>query len=220
MTNLEKIANKFGIKITNQYFIDIPDKGSYDLAALFAELGYTEGVEVGVLHGDFSKMLLEANPNLHLTSIDAWKAEEYPEGFLKQSHPRPGSDTQKYYDDAYQTATAKLAPFNCTVRRMTSMDAAKTFPDHSLDFVYLDAGHDFYNFTCDLHFWRPKVKIGGILAGHDYSKFKSHKFIHVREVLIAYAQSYKMHPYFVMPRTRNYPKRDLYGNWFWVKDHD
>ena len=49
-----------------------------------------------------------------------------------------------------------------------SADAAKTVPDDSLDFVYLDARHDFNGVFEDLSVWWPKLKMGGILAGHDY----------------------------------------------------
>ena len=199
--------------------IEIPDLGSPGLAKLFAELGYKEGVEVGVLNGDYSAILCQNNPDLHLYSVDSWRADEYPEGFLEQSHPRPGSDTQEYYDSAFRNATKKLAPYNCTLIRKTSIEAAKDFADESLDFVYLDAGHDFLNFTLDLEAWKNKVKIGGILAGHDYMRFKPHKRIHVKWVLEVYSRCYRMIPYFVLPRTHKQPRRDGYGNWFWVRDH-
>ena len=216
MNTLEYITNKYNIKVGRQYIVDIPDMGSPDLAKLFAELGFTEGVEVGVLHGDYSKMLCENNPNLHLSSVDAWSTGTYREGFLEQSHPRPGSDDQPYYDNAYETAKKKLAPFNCTLIKKTSMEAVKDFEDGSLDFVYLDAGHDFVNFTLDLDAWKKKIRPGGILAGHDYMRFKPHKEIHVKWVLQGYMRSYNMIPIFVLPRRRVKPRRDLYGNWFTV----
>jgi hypothetical protein len=217
MNTFDYIVKKYNLKIGHKYMVEIPNMGSPDLAALFAELGFTVGAEVGVLHGDYSKILCDANPKLHLYSIDSWKIESYPIGFLAQSHPLPGSESQPYYDEAYKTATAKLSPYNCTIIRKVSMEAVKDFKDGSLDFVYLDAGHDFVNFTLDLHYWKDKVRVGGIVAGHDYMRFKSYKMIHVREALMAYATSYKMIPFFVLPRRHEKPRRDLYGNWFWVK---
>lgn len=221
MNTFDYIIKKYNIKVGKQYIITIPDMGSVDLAKLFAELSFTKGVEVGVFNGDYSKMLCENNPNLHLYSVDSWRVDVYPEGFLEQSNPRVRRDKvtsaeQKYYDDAFETSIEKLRPFNCTILKKTSMEALKDFPDKSLDFVYLDAGHDFLNFTLDLHYWKDKVRPGGILAGHDYMRFKSHKFIHVQQVLQAYTRCYKMIPFFVLPRRRERPKRDLYGNWFLV----
>ena len=40
--------------------------------------------------------------------------------------------------------------------------------DGTLDFVYLDAGHDYASVLEDLQAWAPKVRPGGMLAGHDY----------------------------------------------------
>jgi hypothetical protein len=37
-----------------------------------------------------------------------------------------------------------------------------------LDFVFLDAAHDYDNVKADITAWRSKVKSGGYLGGHDY----------------------------------------------------
>lgn len=50
----------------------------------------------------------------------------------------------------------------------TSARAANLFPDHSLDFVFLDAAHDYDSVCKDIMSWLPKVKVGGVLAGDDY----------------------------------------------------
>ena len=49
-----------------------------------------------------------------------------------------------------------------------SSNAVKRFKDNELDFVYIDASHSFNDIWRDINLWYPKVKIGGILAGHDY----------------------------------------------------
>lgn len=49
-----------------------------------------------------------------------------------------------------------------------SWDGAKFYDDNSLDFVFIDAAHDHESVTKDLVSWFPKVKNGGIIAGHDY----------------------------------------------------
>ena len=49
-----------------------------------------------------------------------------------------------------------------------STKAAKMFQDYSLDFVFIDAAHDYVSIKRDIAIWWPKVKVGGILAGHDY----------------------------------------------------
>lgn len=49
-----------------------------------------------------------------------------------------------------------------------SWEAASNFNDESLDFVFIDAGHDYESVKKDITNWLPKIKKGGIISGHDY----------------------------------------------------
>ncbi len=49
-----------------------------------------------------------------------------------------------------------------------SSKSADKFEDGSLDFVFIDADHVRVNFERDVKAWLPKIKKGGVLAGHDY----------------------------------------------------
>jgi predicted O-methyltransferase YrrM len=48
-----------------------------------------------------------------------------------------------------------------------SWKAASRYADNSLDFVFIDAAHDLESVTKDIAAWWPKVREGGLLAGHD-----------------------------------------------------
>ncbi len=50
------------------------------------------------------------------------------------------------------------------------MKAAATFPREHFDFVYIDADHSYEAVKADIEAWWPKVRMGGVLAGHDYTK--------------------------------------------------
>ena len=52
--------------------------------------------------------------------------------------------------------------------KMTSLQAVKKFENESLDFVFIDGSHEYEDVKKDIIAWFPKVKPGGILAGHDY----------------------------------------------------
>lgn len=42
------------------------------------------------------------------------------------------------------------------------------FKNNSIDFMYIDASHDYNDVKNDIINWYPKIKINGYLAGHDY----------------------------------------------------
>jgi GR25 family glycosyltransferase involved in LPS biosynthesis len=56
--------------------------------------------------------------------------------------------------------------------REMSWNAASIFKDNSVDFVYIDAGHEYYQIKNDIEAWYPKVKPGKVIAGHDYNGFE------------------------------------------------
>lgn len=216
MNTLEHILNKYNITVGNQYILDIPNMGRDDLATLFAELDFTEGAEIGVERGLYSEVLLKANPRLHLSCIDPWQAEAYDPAFGTHA-----VDTeQAKYDERYAEAVERLKNYNATIIRKPSLSVLDDFQDGSLDFVYIDANHDFPNFINDLHQWTKKVKIGGIVSGHDYAVFSYKKANHVKRALDAYARCYRMQPLFIIGRYEVLPgeTRDKYRSFFWIKD--
>jgi predicted O-methyltransferase YrrM len=54
--------------------------------------------------------------------------------------------------------------------KMSSLEAAQLFKDGSLDAVYIDADHSYPSAREDILTWKPKVRPGGILSGHDYGR--------------------------------------------------
>lgn len=125
------------------------------LAPYFKELGFTKGAEVGVFGGYFSEILCKEIPGLDLTCVDVW-------GWGK-------------YQRAEQECLRRLAPYNVHIIKEYSVEAAKQVEDGSLDFVYIDAAHDYENVKLDIAAWAPKVRVGGIIAGDDFYDFPSGK---------------------------------------------
>ena len=123
-------------------------KSRVDLAKYFAELNFNVGAEIGVLGGVYAEILCKANPNLKLYGIDSWET---------------GHHKQKY-----KKAAGRLKNYNVELIKKTSLDAVKDFPNMSLDFVYIDASHQFDDIMRDIIEWSLKVKKGGIVSGHDY----------------------------------------------------
>ena len=133
----------------------------YDLAVIFRDKGYKVGAEIGVAGARYSECLCQVIPGLKLYCVDTW--QRYP------GNRRGG--LQKQHDDNYELAQKRLAPFDATLIKKFSMDAVKDFADGSLDFVYIDANHDFDFVMEDIINWAKKVKKGGMVSGHDYYQF-------------------------------------------------
>lgn len=57
------------------------------------------------------------------------------------------------------------------VHRQESSSAAKEFHDQSIDFLFIDAAHDYFSIKNDITSWLPKLKRGAIMAGHDYADY-------------------------------------------------
>lgn len=122
------------------------------------------GVEVGVQQGEFSETILRYWRGMHLISVDPW-LEDVPERYVDIANV-----PQSRHDELHELTRARLAPFGerSTIWRMTSLEAAPRIPRHSLDFVYIDARHDYAAVLEDIDAWFDKVRPGGIVAGHDY----------------------------------------------------
>lgn len=49
-----------------------------------------------------------------------------------------------------------------------SINAVKHYDDNSLDFVFIDSSHEYEDTKEEINEWYKKIKVGGILGGHDY----------------------------------------------------
>lgn len=152
------IRNKFRIKGLTLLPLTgwlISNRGH--IAELFFELGYKIGAEIGVRWGEYSELILQKNPGVKLYCIDSWAP--YPGG-------RPNQERQ---DRIFRRAERVLSQYKGAILlRKTSMDALADIQDGSLDFVYIDAMHDFDNVMMDIICWSKKVRSGGIVSGHDF----------------------------------------------------
>lgn len=53
--------------------------------------------------------------------------------------------------------------------RTPSVMAARMFDDASVFFVFVDGSHHYEDVKADLAAWEPKIRKGGIFAGHDHN---------------------------------------------------
>lgn len=134
-----------------------------DIPATLQAEGLKSGAELGVQVGDFAAYTLRvwtACERYYL--VDLW------------GHQPNYEDVANVADDEqerrFQLAKTNLAPWNdkTVFLRNYTVGAAKQIPDDSLDYIYVDARHDYCGVMEDLEAYWPKLRRGGILAGHDY----------------------------------------------------
>ena len=122
--------------------------------------------EVGVWRGFFSQRILyifQSNLKVHYL-VDLWAAQDSyaddcnttPEKFEEAI-----SATQKIVDDMGLSEKVRFL-------RGLSTEECDSIEDSSLDFCYIDARHDYLGCKDDIQAYWPKLKPGGLLAGHDY----------------------------------------------------
>jgi hypothetical protein len=198
-----------GVKIKDGR-VEIPDCTRDDLPQLFVDLGFKVGAEIGVERGLFSEKLLKAG--LELYCIDPWIH------CSSWSYHR-SVETMAAIE---QEALGRLSRYpKAHAIKAISMEAVQQFKDGSLDFVYIDGNHEFRYVAEDLQEWVPKVRKGGIVAGHDYftPKTRSKSICAVAPILHAYVGWYDIEQWFVLgtKKQRLGEQREAHRSWMFVR---
>lgn len=172
-----------------------------ELAGIMGEAGFITGAEIGVRKGDYSKTLCEKIPNLKMYCIDP---------YIPYRGRKPD---QEKMDVLFEYAQKNLSDFNVEFIRKTSMDAVKDFEDESLDFVYIDAMHEFDPVMMDIINWVPKVRIGGIVSGHDYIESYDCGVINA---VRAYTFAHSINEWY-LTWEKSSGELEFPRSWFWIK---
>lgn len=211
MNTLQYILEKYNLPAQGTP-IEIPNVGRIDFIRWIKELNFKKGAEIGVDHADFSKMICENNSQLQLFGIDPW---------LKYKEYREYKD-QAEMDGIYAQAISKMGSYikdkRYVVVRKKSEEAVLDFEDNSLDFVYIDANHEGEYPLRDIEMWTKKVKVGGMVAGHDYVRVKILNFT-IKDALEKYTKENNINPWFVLGSNeiKEGQIRDRTRSWMFVK---
>lgn len=121
------------------------------------------GAEIGVDKGEFSKHLLSSKIE-KLFGIDLWM-DDFGSDFQEGAYDPSGENRMKVAKDAL---ALDIESERVTLIKLDSRNASGFFNKDSLDFCYLDGDHSLEGIYNDVYLWVPKVRVGGIVAGHDY----------------------------------------------------
>lgn len=132
---------------------------------------YPVCAELGALNGEFSKEIFKILNPKPLYLIDPYETsiEKYGDGM--NNTPVAYSTEEQYQRLVKEMETYTLFDLIYIVRKY-SWDAAYDYENNSFDLVYIDASHRYHDVKRDLFDWYCKVKVDGIISGHDYTEHK------------------------------------------------
>jgi hypothetical protein len=121
----------------------------------FVEVGTWKGMSAVFMAVE----IINSKKDIRFDCVDAWD-------FVPSQKEIPSHMFQGLYEEFLkniQPVRHKINPV-----RSVSWDGATRYSDNSLDFVFIDAAHDYDSVTKDIRAWFPKLKKAGVIAGHDY----------------------------------------------------
>lgn len=134
------------------------------LAGQVKKRGFKYGAEIGVKKGNTTHFLLRTCPDLVLFAVDLWG-------------PQPNKDNdptiERYnswdHGKIYKLFESNIRHFRSRVFILQgfSTEVCDLVRDANLDFVFIDGDHTYFGCLADLVSWTPKVRVGGMIAGHD-----------------------------------------------------
>lgn len=142
-------------------------------------------VEVGTWTGDFAEALLKHTECKKLFCVDPYiffNDFSYRDSMNLKLH----SDADKRYQAAKRRLEGVAGPGRVEILRKTSMEAVHNFQDESLDFVYIDANHEYKYALEDILAWYRKIRSGGLLAGDDVFSTRIEDYNNNNNMLITF----------------------------------
>lgn len=137
-------------------------KSSYGLfSKVISDKKLKIGVEIGVAFGGHAQCILNVPSVEKLYGVDPYIHQ------LKYDDPM--NLPQDEFNELYHFLTERLSSYGNRYKhiRKYSNEAVHDI-GNDIDFVYIDANHSYDGVLEDLSLWYPKVKIGGVIGGHDY----------------------------------------------------
>jgi hypothetical protein len=151
---------------------------------------------------DVYKRIIESVPEGgHIVEVGAWKGASTSYLAVEAQHKKMridvvdtwvGSEEHKEMNEIIEnslfgTFIDNMRPLINLINpiRTDSVSASKMYSDESLDAIFIDADHGYESVKADILAWMPKVKTGGILAGHDYIRTHNGVIQAVDELIIS-----------------------------------
>jgi hypothetical protein len=134
------------------------------LAELAICENFTRMAELGLWKGRTFLHLLKSCPNLTIIGVDTWSVKD-------ESLDEPGFQDYRHWDmKTYELdvrTNAEQFGKRAMILKMDTVQASAFVEDGSLDCVFIDADHTSVGVKREIEAWKPKIRPGGYLTGHD-----------------------------------------------------
>ena len=166
-----KITKRIILETLKPEFNEIPGWFSYE--NIYEEIvdsadGGETFVELGAWFGKSTNYLAtkikQSGKDIKLTSVDTWKGTDNEELHQNIVGAFNGDIFYEFIDNT--TLSNNYNSFD--IIKDTSENASKLFPNSSIDYMMIDAGHTYEDVKSDINIWYSKIKSGGIVSGDDY----------------------------------------------------
>lgn len=125
-------------------------------------------VEVGSWMGRSSayvaSLIQLSGKNIDFYCVDTWEGSEEHRDIIKSLEEQGTTLFDEFKNNIIECGLEEYI----TPIKSKSIDAASQFEDESIDFIHIDASHDYGNVTADITAWYSKIKPGGLITGDDY----------------------------------------------------
>lgn len=131
--------------------------------SVFVEVGVAFGRSAGLM----ATLIEAAGKPIQFVGVDCWLRQEWKETELAEAIAAAGS----FHEACVAYLKGELTPEQ--LRRITlhtgdSVDVASRF-QASIDFCFIDGWHEEESVSRDIDAWLPKMRTGGLIAGHDHT---------------------------------------------------
>jgi cephalosporin hydroxylase len=126
-------------------------------------------VEIGAWFGKstayMAQKIADSGKSITFYVVDTWQGSKESETQRKTAKQHNNNVFPAFWQNIVNCGLQQyIKPI-----QLCSIQAAKSFEDKSIDFVFIDASHLYEAVLADIKSWYPKIKHKGIIAGHDYS---------------------------------------------------
>lgn len=158
--NYESIDGWFNMEEQYIYLLSqVPENG------VFVELGAYKGKSTSFIVTE----IVNKNRNISFYTVDTFMGDSGSND-PKEVEAYKEANSCNLYEDYLKNTSHIKDRFKTIVG--LSHEAANFFADNSVDCIFIDAGHSYESSKKDIKSWYPKIKNGGIMAGHDYNAWE------------------------------------------------